>query len=366
LSRLLTYEHQDPDARVLIVTNMWPYPGKPHYGIFVKRQVDSLIEAGLCCDVLFVRGFESRLAYVVAALSLLGLSRKRRYRLVHAHGGETALVARLHLGAPLLVSYCGDDLLGTPAADGSVPLRSRFRRSIQRTHARLARATITKSREMERALPERSRGRNTVIPNGVDSRMFSPLARDEARGQLGWPLDEHVALFVADPAVPRKRYWLARAACEQASSELPQLRLHVVADAEPREVPPLMSAADCLLLTSSIEGSPNVVKEALMCNLPVISTRAGDVEEVLSDVSPSWICDADAAALSAAIVECLAEPTRSDGRHVADWLTSEAIAARILGLYASLAPGSVERVEGAGMSSAAVPGSSSQARHLTS
>jgi teichuronic acid biosynthesis glycosyltransferase TuaC len=365
-SRFLTYEHRSPDARVLVVTNMWPHPGNPRYGVFIKRQVDSLIEAGLRCDVIFIRGFESRLAYPAAALSLLRLSaRKPGYRLVHCHGGETALAARFYLGAPLLASYCGDDLLGTPAADGRVPLRSRLRRSLQRVHSRLVTTTITKSREMEDVLPGRVGARNSVVPNGVDDRLFSPRPRDQARQRLGWPLEDRVALFVADPAVPRKRHWLARAACERARERLPGVRLEVVADAEPGDVPLLMSAADCLLLTSSIEGSPNVVKEALMCDLPVISTRVGDVEELLDGVSPSWVCEPTDSALGAALVECLGQPTRSNGRQASGPLTGEAVAARILALYASLAPDSVEGTDVGGASSEEVRGSSHRTAQLT-
>ena len=59
-SSLLTLEHTDSDARVLVVTNMWPNQDDPAYGIFVKRQVDSLIDTGLRCDVLFIRGNRSR------------------------------------------------------------------------------------------------------------------------------------------------------------------------------------------------------------------------------------------------------------------------------------------------------------------
>src|SRR5262249_370095 len=114
-----------------------------------------------------------------------------------------------------------------------------------------------------------------------------------------------------------------------------------------------MNAADCLLLTSSIEGSPNVVKESLMCDLPVIATQVGDVHELLSGVTPSWVCQSHPADLAAALVECLSSPTRSNGRERFGWVTSQVIAGRILGLYAALAPGSIEGVEQIGAPCAA-------------
>jgi glycosyltransferase involved in cell wall biosynthesis len=348
--RFLSWEQRDPGARVLQVTNMWPVeadpagpagsPG-PRYGIFVKRQVDSLIEAGVRCDVLLVRGFESRLAYVIAAFFLLvsGLTR-RRYRLVHVHAGETAFAARFYLTAPVIVTYYGDDLLGTPRADGSIPLHMRLRRAVQRAHARLATRTITQSREMERVLPASVQRRNLVIPSGVDPDLFRPIDRHAARQRLGWQPDERVALFAADPGNPRKRHWLAQAACEWAGEHVERVRLQVAADVAPDDIPLLMSAADCLVLTSSIEGSPNVVKEAILCNLPVATTRVGDVEEVLAGVEPSWFCDANSGAIGAALVECLREPRRSNGREASAWLSSETIARSHLDLYEELAPGS--------------------------
>jgi glycosyltransferase involved in cell wall biosynthesis len=103
-------------------------------------------------------------------------------------------------------------------------------------------------------------------------------------------------------------------------------------------MPQLLAASDCLLLTSAIEGSPNVVKEAVSCGLPVVSTPVGDVEEILGEVEPSWICPAEPQVLGSALAECLAQRARSDGWDKASWLGQEPIAARLLELYRTKAP----------------------------
>jgi glycosyltransferase involved in cell wall biosynthesis len=339
--QLVTFEHVDDGAEVLIVTSGWPNSDDETYCVFIKRQVESLLALGLRCDVLFIRGYRSPLAYGVAALKLVRWSRGRRrpYRLVHAHSGEAALAAAFYRNAPLLVSYLGDDLLGTPRADGAVPLHSRLRRGVFRQHARLANRTITKTHEMEQALPHPVRRRNTVLPNGVDTELFRPINRAAARDQLGWKALERVALFAGDPKVPRKRFWLAQAAVQRAQPEVPNLRLEVAVGVEPDRIPLLMNAADCLLLTSSIEGSPNVVKEALMCNLPVVATPAGDVAELLDGVEPAYVCEPNVHAISVALVDCLRKQRRSDGRERSGRLDSRTIAEKLLRLYQQLVPG---------------------------
>lgn len=338
MGRLLTFASASSPARVLILTSGWPREGARSYGIFVQRQVDSLRRAGLDTDVLVVNGYRSTIAYAAAALWLVraSLRRQRRYDLVHAHGGEAGLAARFYFRAPMLVSYQGDDLLGTPGPDGTVPCVRLPRRAIIRALSRLAQATITKSEEMETVLPKRVRQRNLVLPNGVDTEIFFPTPRNDARRRLGWPVEARVALFVGDPRLPRKRYFLAHEAVTIASRRLAHVRLEVADSVPPPELPLIMSAADCLLLTSSIEGSPNVVKEALMVNLPVIATPVGDVQLVLRGVDPSYICEARGAALADALVACLTNPRRSNGRSRSQWLSSAAIARRLLALYAAL------------------------------
>jgi glycosyltransferase involved in cell wall biosynthesis len=332
LARLV---QRSPEADVLVVTNLWPTTDKPEYGIFVKRQVESLAALGVRADVLFIHGFKSPLAYFVAAATLLkwNLIARKGYRLVHAHGGESCIVGRCYLRAPLVVSFCGSDVIGAPEANGSVPLWSRLKTRLIRQLARLATATITKSREMEGCLPRRVQQRNTVIPNGVNRALFKPLDRRLARHTLGWADDDRVALFVGDPAVPRKRHWLAEAACRNARQRIGNLRLHVANHIPPDEIPLLMNAADCLLLTSAVEGSPNAVKEALMCELPVVSTDVGDVSELLEDVHPSYLSEADPERLGECVAACVENGQRGNGGSVLHRLDEEAIAQRLLSVY---------------------------------
>jgi hypothetical protein len=79
------------------------------------------------------------------------------------------------------------------------------------------------------------------------------------------------------------------------------------------------------------------VKEALMCNLPVVATGAGDVRDLLSGVDPSEVCEPSAEALGEALVGCLIPPRRSNGRATAARLKSEVVANRLLDLYSSVA-----------------------------
>ena len=59
------------------------------------------------------------------------------------------------------------------------------------------------------------------------------------------------------------------------------------------KIPTYLNAGDLLLLTSSHEGSPVILKEALACNLPVVSVDVGDAREKLENIAGCVVCEND-------------------------------------------------------------------------
>lgn len=319
-------------SRVLHVTNMWPDELRPHYGSFIASQARSLPAAGVAVDLVYVRGFLGSRAYLKALMELPRRSRRRPYDLVHIHYGHTLAAGIGVTRRPLVVSFCGEDLLGAPRQNG-ITLKSRIEVSVFRRLAALATVTITKSREMEEALPARLRPRNHVLPNGVDLEMFAPRSRREARARLGWGEEERVMLFLGNPDDPRKNIILARDAAEAICSEDPAARLHVAWEVAPEEVPVLMNAADCLLFPSKSEGSPNAIKEAMACALPIVASPVGDIAERLEGVDGCFVRERTPEAFAGALRQALRVGRAPAARAAVERLGLDAVAGRLVEIY---------------------------------
>jgi teichuronic acid biosynthesis glycosyltransferase TuaC len=322
---------------VLFVTNMWPDERRPWRGAFVRTQAESLRDIGIEVHVLTVRGDARPAAYLRAAARVPARVRGGGFDVVHAHYGHSGVVARLQLRAPLVVSYCGSDLLGARGPSGSITPRGKLEVAAFRRLARVAAATITKSEEMAEVLPRRCRGRNHVIPNGVDLDRFRRIDPAEARRRLGWSAGETAVLFVGDPRLAVKNHALAEAVCRRAAGVLPDTRLHVASELAPSQIPLWMSAADALLVTSRAEGSPNMVKEAMAAELPVVSTPVGDVPERLRGLPGCHVRPADPAALADALIDAVRHGRVPEARAAVGALSLPRVAERIAAVYEAVA-----------------------------
>jgi glycosyltransferase involved in cell wall biosynthesis len=299
--------------------------------IFARRQASAVEDAGLRVVKFFLESRTSLPKLFAEFRRFRRTIAAARADVVHAHFGTmTALFAALACArTPLVVTYRGSDLNPTPGGGW----RARAGRLLSQLAALRASAIVCVSEQLRQRLWW-ARDRVTVLPSGVDPRVFAPRPREAARAILQWPQDARIVLFNAGHDPRNKRLDLARAAFEIAAREVPHLRMELLeGTTNPDCIPLLMNGADCLLVTSDAEGSPTVVQEALASNLPIVSVPVGDIPERLAGVDHCKIAARDPHALARAIADVVRIPQRSNGRDAIDSISAPAIAARLCHLY---------------------------------
>ncbi len=324
--------------RVLVVTNMWPTPGFPRSGTFVERQVRGLERIGVTVELLFVeRGPEGMWAYRSVAGRIRRALAAFELDVVHVmYGGMMSAMASMALkDVPWVQSFCGTDLLGEESGSLFQRLRGLVGVVCSRCSARRAQAIVVKSANLQRALPRSIKDTTIhVIPNGVDLELFRPMEAGPCRERLGWREDVFHAVF-STPSLSdaNKRLPLARRAVEFLRRRGIQAELHVMLDVPHHEVPFWLNAADAVLLTSRHEGSPNIVKEALACDRPVVSVDVGDVRERLEGIEGCFLAQGSPEDLASKLELVYRGPRVVDGRKKMAGLSIEAVARRLLDVY---------------------------------
>jgi teichuronic acid biosynthesis glycosyltransferase TuaC len=319
--------------RVLMITTDWP-PAPDATTHFIKRQAEFLQAAGVAVEVFAFIGRKNPVRYLWNWTRVRRRVATGRFDLIHAQFGQSGLLA-LPKTLPLIVTFRGSDLLGIISdVTGRRTLAGMVSRWTSRLVARNADAVVVVSEHMKQFLPPGASA--SVIPSGLDLELFRPIPKAEARRRLGLPEHRNLVVFAGRPSQARKRYGLAKQAVEVLNRSLPA-DLHVVWGVPHEEVPLHMSAGDVLVFTSLQEGSPNVVKEALACNLPVVSVRVGDVPERLQGVSPCEVCDDERPeTLAGALERVLRRKERSNGRDAVLSLDEHVLTAKVIGLYRSV------------------------------
>jgi glycosyltransferase involved in cell wall biosynthesis len=149
-------------------------------------------------------------------------------------------------------------------------------------------AIIVKSKELEESLKFKN---IHIIPNGVDFKKFQEKNKIESLKKLNWNPDKINLIFGGNPNRTEKNFQLTNKTIKKFND--PTVELHILININHSELPYYFSAADGLILSSLWEGSPNIIKEAMACNLPIISTKVGDVEILFGNSDGHFLANKD-------------------------------------------------------------------------
>jgi teichuronic acid biosynthesis glycosyltransferase TuaC len=316
--------------RVLVVTAMYPTEERPAFGTFVKEQVESLRDIGIEVDVLFINGNNGVNGYWKAGQDMRRIMKTKSYDIVHAHYGLSGVTALMQARAPFVVTFHGSDLLGEVGSRHRYTFEGMVKVLISKFISLVAAKCIVVADLLKPKLWSKS---VVTIPMGVDLSIFRPMNFQGAREKLSFTQDRQRILFVANPSNPIKGFGVAQAAVDLLREIKPNIELLPVYNVPHEKIPLYMNACDVLILTSEHEASPCVIKEALACNLPIVSVDVGDVAKRIDGVSSCYLCERTPEDISTKLNQALIGGRSTNGRNKVQHLSLQNIAQEVKTVY---------------------------------
>ena len=300
---------------------------------FTRAQADSLRERGMEVDYFPITG-KGWLNYLKNVGPLRRHLKQHRYDLIHAHYSLCGWVAVLAAGRiPVVLSLMGDDAQGTFNDANRIELKSHLLIFLTRLIQPFVAAIISKSANLEKAVWRKKISH--IVPNGVRLDQFQ-IIEGGCREALGLDKNKKYALFLGNPDDTNKNIALAQSAVHLLNR--PEVEVLNPYPVTHDRVVQYLNSADVFVLCSFGEGSPNVVKEAMACNCPMVVTPAGDAAWVAGNEPGCYVAGYDPTDFAAKLQQALdfaAATGRTKGRDrlLALGLDAGAVAEKIELIY---------------------------------
>ncbi len=390
--------------RLLTFTTLYPNDRRPNHGIFVENRLRHLVASGEVSTTIVapvpwfpsqsarfgdwalnasVTPREIRHGFVVhhprypvipkfgmsvgpyllyrAALRFMQrmLADEKHVDAIDAHyiypDGVAAVWLGERLGIPVVITARGTDVSLIPQY--AVPRRL-IRRTIDGAAALIGVSAAIKAALVELGAPP---DKVTVLRNGVDTLLFRPVDRAQARAALGIVRPTLISVGLL---IERKGHHRVI----EAMTQLPEFDLAIVGEGPERgrltalidrlglasrvrllgsrphaELPMLYGAADALVLASSREGWANVLLESMACGTPVVASNIWGNPEVVQEPAAGVIAEENTPAGIASAIRRLFDhpPARIATRAYAERFSWDATTAGQIALFRAVGSASI-------------------------
>ena len=297
--------------RILIIAS----GNSPQLSPFVKEQAESLMEQGLSVDFFLIKG-KGLFGYLRNYFLLIKKIKREEYDLIHAHYGLSGLLATMQFYVPVIITFHGSD----------VNMDKNY--IFSRIASRLSTTNIFVHQSLQKKLKIYKNPIN-IIPCGYNNNRFFPLPKDKAREVLKWKKSKHYIVFSSSFDNKIKNVQLAKLAI----SNINNCKLIELEGYEKEQINLILNASDLLLVTSLSETGPIIVKEALACNCPIISTNVGDVQKLIRNVNNCYISSYNPEDIKKRINQVFRNNKRTNGQQIIKNFNLENIAYKIIDVY---------------------------------
>ena len=275
--------------KVLQITTNYPTKTNPIFGIFMKEQVESLEPLGVENTIFFSNGSERNpgkkgggaIVHLQSVFKLQWHLLRHHYDLIHCHSNVSGLI--LFLSGGWIFNKCVLSFQNDPDRYQDAKLFKKLYPFFNKIIVKKP----TKYLKWKKVV---------YLPNGCNTDFFKLMDRDVCKQQLGLDPNKDYVLFV-DSNTSRNRTQKRKDRFDETLKIVRNKYKHqnieelVMIGVERNLVPTYMNACKLHLMTSDQEGSPNSIKECIMCNVPIVSTDVGNVREMVADVDGCYVSD---------------------------------------------------------------------------
>jgi glycosyltransferase involved in cell wall biosynthesis len=265
--------------KILFITNMYPVPNPP-FGIFVKEQIDDIVKSIHCnYDVYYINASErGNIKYIISILSIPLKILTGRFEIIHIHYGVSGLFLLFYKPkVKIFLTLHGSDIMPKAGKFFQAYLTKKILKKVDKV--------FILNKEME-AIIEPLKVKYEILPCGVNTEFFKP------ENCISKKCNTKLIVFPGDPSRKEKNYYLFQKVIEYLNLKSSfKVQQQCINNLSREGVRDLLNKADCLLMTSISEGSPQVVKEALSCGLAVVSVPVGDVKLIIEGIPHCYIAE---------------------------------------------------------------------------
>ena len=282
--------------KILIVHSGNAVGGNSERYTFVREQGEHLRALGAEIEYFAVVG-KGAMGYLRNYKRLKEIIKTYQPDLIHAHFGLCGALCVLQSQVPVVITCHNGEIL------------TKYGNLISSLAVQRAKHTICVAQHIYDKLYLKPR-HYTIQPCGIE--VSEVVDKEIAKQKMGLPTDKYNILFGGSFTNLRKNVALANAALDILKRN--DINLIEMKGFSREQVTLLYNACDILLLPTKSEGSPQVLKEAMAYNCPVVATDVADISYLLDGVSNSYVTCFDPQDVAEKITRALECGQRTNGR----------------------------------------------------
>ncbi len=316
----MTEKNPNDDRRILWTHNFPKIPGGG--GVWMYNQYEFVKDK---VDLYYMNDLRNPIWFILHLFRLRRISKK--YEIVHAQYGSAVGFLTSFAKAIRIVSLKGSDWYKAPGRSIFDRLRIFLGSALTKFALLRSNHVIVMSDAMRSMVVKKfPETRITTIVDPIDIENFVATPENRQR-----PVKR--VLFASSTLHnPIKRFSLAKKAVSHLQKRMENVELVVMTKVPYDKVSEFMNATDVLLLTSTHEGWPNVVKEMLALDKPFVSTDVSDLAAVASKTNSCYVCTDDFKELGDALFKSLNAP-KEDLRYLVESYSMESALSTLYKVY---------------------------------